>query len=361
NIEDPIGIDIKGDFNLRDTPGGWRNAGQFKLAQQVVVLGHCSLSLHPWLVIRIRGECLSLLGRDCGVAFDQDGHDTASCLDTKGEGKILEEFLDLGNPGGAANQHNVVHLGFIQLGIPQRLLHGVQRATEQVGVQLFEARPGDGRVEVDALVEGVDLDAGLSAGGQGALSPLAGSAQAPDGPLVLAYVLLVLALELGDEMVDHAVVEVFTPQVGVPCRRFHFKDAVFNGQDGDVECAAAQIKDEHHHGRNFFRIKAFGFCFVFHLDFGPAGIVHDCEGPMLHVRLDYGICLLTKNCVCGIHCHLILCSIANQPLSICERHIAWCGPVPLVIGDDFHLAMLEDANTGIGGAQINPNRWSLRH
>ncbi|ETE65871.1 hypothetical protein L345_08355, partial [Ophiophagus hannah] len=158
NIEDAIGINIKGDFNLRDTSGSWRNA------------------------------------------------------------EILKQFLDLGNPGGAANQHDVMHLGFIQLGVPQRLLHWVQRAAEQVGVQLFEARPGDGRVEVDALVEGVDLDAGLSAGGQGALGSLTGSAQAPDCPLVLADVLLVLALELGDEMVDHAVVEVFAPQVGVSRR-----------------------------------------------------------------------------------------------------------------------------------------------
>lgn len=79
------------------------------------------------------------------------------------------------------------------------------------------------------------------------------------------------------------------------------------------------------------------------------------------VTLFLKTCLLTKDCVCGIHCHLVLCGITNQPLGICERHVAWRSSVTLVIGDDFHLAMLEDPNAGIGGAQINPDGWSLRH
>lgn len=69
----------------------------------------------------------------------------------------------------------------------------------------------------------------------------------------------------------------------------------------------------------------------------------------------------TKHCVCWVHGHLVLGSITNQPLSVCECHIAWSGPVSLVISNDFHFSMLEDAHTGIGGAQIDANRWSFRH
>merc|ERR1719258_859514 len=54
----------------------------------------------------------------------------------------------------------------------------------------------------------VDLQMGLRRRRQRALGALAGRAQAPEGALVGLEVLLELALELGQEVVDHAVVEV---------------------------------------------------------------------------------------------------------------------------------------------------------
>lgn len=70
---------------------------------------------------------------------------------------------------------------------------------------------------------------------------------------------------------------------------------------------------------------------------------------------------LTKHCVCWVHGHLVLGSITNQPLGVCECYIARSGPVSLVIGNDFHFSVLEDAHTGIGGAQIDSDCWSFRH
>ncbi|TKC43292.1 hypothetical protein EI555_015198, partial [Monodon monoceros] len=44
DIEDAIGIIIKSDFNLRNTMGGRRHACEFKVAKQVVILGHGTLT-----------------------------------------------------------------------------------------------------------------------------------------------------------------------------------------------------------------------------------------------------------------------------------------------------------------------------
>ena len=54
-----------------------------------------------------------------------------------------------------------------------------------------------------------------------------------------------LALELPNKVVDHAIVKVFSPQVGVTCSGLHFKNAILNGQDRDIKGTAAKIKNEH--------------------------------------------------------------------------------------------------------------------
>ena len=47
-----------------------------------------------------------------------------------------------------------------------------------------------------------------------------------------------------DEVVHHSVVKVFASQVGVPSCGHHLKDAVVNGQDGDVKGSTAQVKHQ---------------------------------------------------------------------------------------------------------------------
>ncbi len=98
--------------------------------------------------------------------------------------EILQQLLDLGDPGGATNQHNVVDGGFVQLSVPHGLLNGLQGALEQVRAQLFESGPGDGGVEVDTLEQGVDFDVGLSRGGQSPLGSLARSPQPSQSSLI---------------------------------------------------------------------------------------------------------------------------------------------------------------------------------
>lgn len=157
---------------------------------------------------------------------------------------VLQQLLDLWDTSGTTNQDNIMDLTLVHLGVTERLLHWVQGASEEVSIELLKASPGDGGVEVNSLVQGVDLDACLGAGGQGALCPLASSAQTPDGPLVVADVLLVLALELSDEVVHHAVVEIFPTKMSVSSSGLDLKDTIFNCQDGHVEGTATEIKDE---------------------------------------------------------------------------------------------------------------------
>lgn len=120
--------------------------------------------------------------------------------------EVLEKFLNLGDAGWATHQDNIVDLRLVQLGILKGLLHRVPGAMEQVNIQFFKS-------EVDSFIERINLNTGLGSGRQSALSKLRSSTEATDSPLVLTDILLVFALELCKDMVDPAIVKVFSRQV----------------------------------------------------------------------------------------------------------------------------------------------------
>lgn len=135
-------------------------------------------------------------------------------------------------------------LGLVQLGVSQSLLHGLHGASEQVSIQLLKPSPGNTCVEINALEQRVNLNAGLGARGQGPLCPFTGRPQTPDSSLVFGNVFLVFALEFLNKVVHHSIVKVLTTQVSVSRCGFHLKDSVLNGQNRDIKGSSSQVKDQ---------------------------------------------------------------------------------------------------------------------
>jgi hypothetical protein len=57
--------------------------------------------------------------------------------------KHTTHLLDLGDTSAAADEHHVLDLRLVELGVTEGLLDGVERAAEEVGAHLLEARAGD--------------------------------------------------------------------------------------------------------------------------------------------------------------------------------------------------------------------------
>jgi len=168
----------------------------------MVVRGHLTLAFvdldeHTWLVVRLGGEDLLLLGRDAGVAGNDNRHDTAHSLDTLGErGNIDEEeildllgtltgedgsldgstvgdslvgvdgsvellsveevgehLLDLGDSGGTTDKDDLVDLSLVDVGVLKDLLDGGHALAHVGNAKLLELSAGHGKVEVLTLKE----------------------------------------------------------------------------------------------------------------------------------------------------------------------------------------------------------------
>lgn len=294
DVHDSVGVKVESDLNLGNTAGSGGDAGELELAKKVVVLGALALTLvdldeDTRLVVGEGGEDLGLLGGNGGVAGNELGHHATSSLDTEGQRGNIEkkdlvgalgggvtgqnggldgstvgnsligvdglvgllavevvgdELLDTGDTGGTSDQDDLVDLGLVDLGVGEDTVDGLDGRAEQVLAELLETSTGDGGVEVDTLEQGVDLDGGLGRRGQGALGTLASGAETAQGAGVGGQILLVLALELVDEVVDETVVEVLTTQVGVTSGRLDLENALLNGQERHIESTTTEIEDE---------------------------------------------------------------------------------------------------------------------
>ena len=185
DVEDAVGVDVEGDFDLGHAAGGRGDAGQFEPAEGPVVLGELPFALEDvdfdfGLVIGGGREGFLLARRDGRVPRDQDGHHAAEGLDAQrqrghveqddvflfaGEDRALDggpdgdhfvrvdalvgllaedllgDLLDLRGAGGAADEDDFVDLLGLELGVLQGPVAGGLEALEDRLAQLLELRP----------------------------------------------------------------------------------------------------------------------------------------------------------------------------------------------------------------------------
>jgi len=210
DVEDTIGINIEGNFNLGSTSGSWGNSFEVEFSKLMVILGHTSLSFEDLdedtgLVISVGGESLGLLGGDGSVSGDEVSHDTTGGLDTlRKRGNIEEEHildrlvslstengsldgstvgnslirvdglvedlsveevgehgLDLGDSGGSTNEDNLVNLSLGHIGILEDVFYWGHALSEEINAELLELGTGHVVGEVFSFSKGLALNDGL--------------------------------------------------------------------------------------------------------------------------------------------------------------------------------------------------------
>lgn len=307
DLENAVGIELEGDLDLGNATGRraafmlmfvsystWRkdvrDVGELELAEVIVVLCHTSfafeyLDQNHRLVVGSGGEDLALLGGNGGTTLDEVSHDSTSGLDTEskrvdvheddttsslvtGENTtlngstesdsligvdilasllsevLLEHSLNLRDTGGTTDKDNVIDVALLELSVLENLLNWLERLLEQISVELFEFGAGKGLGKVLALVERFDLDLGCLLGRKRALGLFDLALQLTHGLRILGDVNALFLVVLLDEMVDDAVVEIFTTKVGVTGGRLNLEDALLNSQDGHIESTTSQIVDK---------------------------------------------------------------------------------------------------------------------
>ncbi len=82
-------------------------------------------------------------------------------------------------------------------------------------------------------------------GGQFVFCPFRTLLKPLEGHAVLAQINSGLLLELGDQEIDYAVVDIFTTQMGVAVSRLHLKHAIADLKDRDIEGTSSEVEHRH--------------------------------------------------------------------------------------------------------------------
>lgn len=290
NLEDTVGVKLEGDLNLGNAARSRGNASKLELAEVVVVLGKRTLALEDLdenhgLVVRSGGENLALASRNRRVTGDQLGHDSTSGLNTKGKrvdihednllgpllsGEntslnsstkgdslirvdtlggllttkvLLNESLNLGNTGRTTDKNNVINLSLLDVGILQDLLNRLDGLLEEVHVELLKLGTGQSLGEVVAIEESLNFDTGAHLRRQSTLGLLGLTLELTHGLEVLGDVNAVLLVVRLGKVVDDALIEILTTEMGVTSGSQNLENALVDGQKRDIKGTTTKIVD----------------------------------------------------------------------------------------------------------------------
>ena len=158
---------------------------------------------------------------------------------------ILRGGLHFRHTGHTADEDHFIDLAGVHIGIAHAVLARGLGAFQQGIHQLFELRAAHGHLQVNrtAFIHGDEGKADIRghAGGEFDLCFFCGIFKTLQRLSVLAQVHIVFLHEVFGNVVDDRLVEVVAAQVGIAVGGFHFKDAVADFEDGDIEGTAAQV------------------------------------------------------------------------------------------------------------------------
>ncbi|ABU78546.1 hypothetical protein ESA_03325 [Cronobacter sakazakii ATCC BAA-894] len=295
HVQNTVGVDVKGDFDLRHTARCRVNAIQVELTQRLVIRSAFTLTLqhvngHGRLVVFCSREHLAVLGRDRGVFGDERGHHATHSFDTQRQrGNVQQQYvfhvagqyttlnrctdshsfvrvnvftrlftkelshflLNHRHTGLTTDQDNVVDVRNRQASVLQCNFQRLDRTVHQVFHQAFQFRASHfdvhvfrtGRVCSDVR----QVHVGLLRRRKLDFRFFCGFFQALHRQRVVTQVDTLIFLELFYQIVDQAAVEVFTTQVGITvgCQNFEgfFTVNFIDFDDGDIERTTTQVVD----------------------------------------------------------------------------------------------------------------------
>jgi len=142
-----------------------------------------------------------------------------------------------------AERTHLIDVLFLEIRVFENLLDRLHGLPEQVHVQFLELGSGQRFGEVVAVFEGFDLNPGGLLRGQSPFGLLDLPLQLAHGPEIFGDVGTGLLLVALDEVVNDAVVEVLTTEMGITSSSQDLKNTFVNGEEGNIESSTTEIVD----------------------------------------------------------------------------------------------------------------------
>ena len=289
DVENAVGVNIEGDFNLRNATRSRRNAIEVEVSEALVVASHLAVALedsdrHGRLIVSRSREDLRLLGGNRSIALDKRSQDTAerfyaerkrrhvekenvlnfalqdAALNCRAHSNdfigvdafmrlLVEEALCLllnkRHSRLTANENNFIHRR--KISIAHALAARLGRAIDEIHRESLEL----GLVERSRKVERPRLvhrderkiDVIRCGRRKSALGLFSLFLKTLKSHHVLREVNTLRGLEVFNEPLHDGLVEVVTAEVRIAVRGLHLKDAVTDIKNGDIERTATEVVD----------------------------------------------------------------------------------------------------------------------